>query len=128
MRVYSAAAQFHQSTHRAFRSAPRPVGVIANRVQPGTEMHTKLQHFLGCLDVPSVATFRDSPVYTEAVEAGMGVIDMNECRAARKETAAWRNLLNWIDEQPRSEATTVRELRNRPKSAARHADDKTIRA
>jgi chromosome partitioning protein len=115
-------------THRAFRNAPRPVGVIANRVQPGTEMHTKLQHFLGCLDIPSVATFRDSPVYTEAVEAGMGVIDMNECRAARKETTAWRNLLNWIDEQPRSEATTVRELRSRPKSAARHADDKTIRA
>jgi chromosome partitioning protein len=115
-------------THRAFRSAPRPVGVIANRVQPGTEMHTKLQHFLGCLDVPSVATFRDSPVYTDAVEAGLGVTDMVDCRAARKETAAWHDLLSWIDAQPRAEATTVRELRNRPKAAPRHADDKTIRA
>lgn len=122
-------------THRAFRSAPRPVGVIANRVQPGTEMHTKLQHFLGCLDVPSVATFCDSPVYTTAVEEGKGVVDMAENPTARKETPAWRALTEWIDSQPRAEATTVRELRNRPRSkspspkaAPRHSDDESVSA
>lgn len=123
-------------THRAFRNAPRPVGVIANRVQPGSEMHSKLEHFLGCLDVPSVATFRDSPIYTTAVEEGRGVIDMIECRAARKETTPWRDLMKWIDAQPRAGATTVRELRNRPrherpgkpKAAPRHSDDESVTA
>ncbi|MDA1074616.1 MAG: ParA family protein, partial [Proteobacteria bacterium] len=33
-------------THRVFRAAPRPVGVISNRVQLNTETHTKLLHFL----------------------------------------------------------------------------------
>ena len=86
-------------THRLYRAAPRPVGVIGNRIQPNTETHEKLMHFLSCLDVPAVAQFRDSPVYTDAAETGMGVVDMMECRAARKETAQWKQLLGWIDEQ-----------------------------
>jgi chromosome partitioning protein len=106
-------------THRAFRDDPRPVGVIANRVQPNTEMHEKLKHFLGCLDVPAVATFRDSPVYTEAAEHGQGVVDMLDSRAARKETPAWRELARWLDEQPRRAQVTVRELRSRPLPAER---------
>ena len=105
-------------THRAFRNSPRPVGVIANRVQPNTETHAKLEHFLGCLDVPAVATFRDSPVYTEAVEVGKGVVDMLDSRAARKETPAWRNLIKWIDAQPKASPTTVDDLRRRPVASA----------
>lgn len=86
-------------THRIYRAAPRPVGVVANRVQPNTQTHDKLMHFLGCLDVPAVAQFRDSPVYTDAAELGQGVVDMKDCRAARKETAAWKQLTGWIDDQ-----------------------------
>lgn len=85
-------------THRLYRAAPRPVGVIANRVQPNTETHDKLMNFLGCLDVPAVAQFRDSPVYTDAAEIGQGVVDMVDCRAARKETAQWKQLVSWLDE------------------------------
>jgi chromosome partitioning protein len=115
-------------THRLLRDSPRPVGVIANRVHPNTEMHVKLQHFLSCLDVPAVATFRDSPVYTDAVERGQGVVDMIECRAARKETPAWRKLAGWIDSQPRTAATTARDLRSRPQAAQRRVDDQPISA
>jgi chromosome partitioning protein len=112
-------------THRAFRNAPRPVGVIANRIQPNTETHAKLEHFLQCLDVPAVATFRDSPVYTQAAELGQGVVDMIGCRAARKETPAWRALIRWIEAQPRSLATTVADLRRRPagRLTARRGDE-----
>ena len=85
-------------THPMYRRQPRPVGVIANRIQPNTQTHEKLMHFLGCLDVPCVAQFRDSTVYTDAAETGQGVVDMKECRAARKETAQWKQLLQWIDE------------------------------
>jgi len=119
-------------THRAFRNNPRPVGVIANRVQPNTEMHEKLEHFLGCLDVPAVATFRDSPVYIEAAEKGLGVVDMLDSRAARKETPAWHDLCDWIEAQPRRASLSVRDLRSLPRAADRHdegrgepLDDKT---
>lgn len=116
-------------THRILRNSPRPVGVIANRVQPNTDTHAKLEHFLRCLDVPAVATFRDSPVYTEAVERGLGVVDMVDSRAARKETPAWRSLIQWIDSQPRASARTAHDLRRRPLSASRaRVDDKTLSA
>ena len=111
-------------THRIYRASPRPVGVIANRIQPNTETHDKLMHFLSCLDVPVVAQFRDSPVYTDAAESGMGVVDMREVRAARKETAQWKRLIAWIDEQDAEQVgTTVAALRMKmqPKAAERKA-------
>ena len=85
-------------THPIYRRQPIPVAVVANRIQPNTHSHEKLMHFLGCLDIPCVAQFRDSPVYTDAAETGQGVVDMKDCRAARKETAQWKQLLQWIDE------------------------------
>ncbi len=103
-------------THRIYRSAPRPVGVIANRVQPNTQTHEKLMQFLGCLDVPAVAQFRDSPVYTDAAEIGQGVVDMKDCRAARKETAQWKQLMQWIDQQTPNHRAPAR---MRPRSAER---------
>ena len=110
-------------THRLFRAAPRPVGVIANRVQPNTQMHEKLLHFLSCLDVPAVAQFRDSPVYTDAAETGSGVVDMKDCRAARKETAQWKQLTQWIDTQtaPKKSAAL------KPRAAERKTADPSAR-
>jgi chromosome partitioning protein len=110
-------------THRIYRAAPRPVGVIANRIQPNTETHEKLMHFLECLDVPVVAQFRDSPVYTDAVETGTGVVDMRDIRAARKETAQWKHLIRWIDDQAVEPRTSVASLRMKmqPRAAERKA-------
>ncbi|MGE0621807.1 MAG: AAA family ATPase [Pseudomonadales bacterium] len=115
-------------THRIFRNDPRPVGVIANRVQPNTQTHDKLTHFLACLDVPAVATFRDSPVYTECAELGQGVVDMRDSRAARKETPAWHQLIRWIDGQQQAGAQTVQDLRLRPRAAARRLDSESLSA
>ncbi len=114
-------------THRLYRAAPRPVGVIANRIQPNTETHDKLMHFLDCLDVPVVAQFRDSPVYTDAAESGLGVVDMREVRAARKETAQWKKLIGWIDEQAVSKPNSVGSLRLKmqPRAAERKAQSDT---
>lgn len=115
-------------THRVFRSAPRALGVIANRVQPNTETHAKLQHFLACLDVPTVATFRDSPVYMDAAEHGMGIVDMVDSRAARKETPAWWELMRWIDEQPKSAEGRLRETHLQPRAAERKPRDRSLTA
>lgn len=106
-------------THRIFRATPRPLGVIANRVQPNTETHSKLQHFLACLNVPTVATFRDSPVYMEAAELGKGVVDMIDSRAARKETPAWWELMRWIDAQTKAADFDPETLRVQPKAVTR---------
>ena len=104
------------------------IGVIANRVQPNTQTHAKLEHFLRCLDVPAVATFRDSPVYTEAAENGLGVVDMLESRAARKETPEWKSLVHWIESQPRPSVRTVRDLRLRPRAGPRKLDEQSLSA
>ena len=106
-------------THRIFRASPRPVGVIANRVQQNSTTHEKLMHFLDCLDVPNVATFRDTPAYHDAMEQGKGVVDMPDCRGARKEHGAWMHLLKWIESQPSSDRASVQALRSRPLSAGR---------
>ena len=110
-------------THRAFRQFPRPVGVIANRVQPNTPSQEQLNHFLRCLDVPCVATFRDSPVYSDAALEGSSVADMRSCRAARKEAPQWHALVDWLESQPTSVTTTVQSLRQRALRADRHDDE-----
>ena len=104
-------------THRRFRATPRPLGVLANRVQPNADAHVKLKHFLGCLGHPVVATFRDSPVYSDAIETGQGVVDMLESRAARKETPAWRDLTAWIDAQTVPVSPSVDYVRRAPVAA-----------
>lgn len=115
-------------THRAYRNNPRPIGVIANRVQPNTTTHDKLTHFLKCLEIPAVATFRDSPVYTQAADCGQGVVDMRDSRAARKEAPAWWGLTRWIDGQGRPAAHTVDDLRRRPRSAPRKHGTQSLSA
>jgi len=106
-------------THRLFRAAPRPVGVIANRIQPNTQSYDKLMNFLGCLGVPVVAQFRDSPIYTDAAEQGLGIVDMRDVRAARKETTQWKQLTKWIGDQvfePTGTAATLR-MKLQPRAA-----------
>ena len=86
-------------TRPEFRAAPRPIGVIANRVQPNSSSHARLMHFLGCLNVPVATTLRDSPLYGDAMGSGLGVADLFEVRAARREMTAWRALVDWLEEQ-----------------------------
>lgn len=112
-------------THRRFRAMPRALGVLANRVQPNADTHVKLKHFLGCLGQPVVATFRDSPVYSDAIEAGQGVVDMLGSRAARKETPAWRDLAAWVDGQPRAASTAAGHVRRAPVAAGRRSRRET---
>jgi hypothetical protein len=104
------------------------VGVIANRIQPNTETHDKLMHFLGCLDIPVVAQFRDSPVYTDAAEAGRGVVDMRDVRAARKEAMAWKQLVQWIDDQALVQPGSAASIRAKlqPRAAERKTDTQSI--
>ena len=106
-------------TNKQYRLNPRPIGVIANRVQPNTEGHDKLINFLSCLDVPAVAQFRDSPIYVDAAEQGLGVMDMIDIRAARKEAVAWKNLVKWVSTKLNTKNSSDRKVAKKPLAAAK---------
>ena len=86
-------------TQPRFRASPRPIGVIANRAKPNGPAHARLLHLLRCLNVPIAAVLRDSPLYGEALESGLGLVNLAKSPAAQKEAAAWRILVEWVEEQ-----------------------------
>jgi len=95
--------------HRSYRLNPVPVGVIANRVRQNTTTHAKLLQFLEGLDVPTVATFRDSALYTRMAEEGTGIFDDVATESAEREALEWCKLMRWIDEVT-SQQDGVRQL------------------
>ena len=95
--------------HRSYRMRPVPVGVIANRVRQNTTTRAKLMQFLEGLDVPTVATFSDSALYTRLADEGTGVFDAVTDSKAEVEALEWSKLLRWIDEVT-SHRTGVRQL------------------
>ncbi len=109
-----AATRFISSllTHKCYRRRPVPVGVVANRVKPNTECHARLNHFLQCLEIPTVATFRDSELYTRMAEKGIGLFDQPDSRNAKRELREWRKLLDWLE--PESLAQMSRSLHPQP--------------
>jgi len=52
------------------------VAVVANRVRENTLIYEKLQTFLRKLDIPFVATLRDTQNYIRADERGLGIFEL----------------------------------------------------
>ena len=104
-------------THRVYRARPRPIGIVGNRINLPSANYEKLDQFLACSGVSTVCHFRDTPVYSEAADDGVGVIEMRENRAARKEYRAWHSLTSWIDEQTLQEQGHT--VPARPRAAGR---------
>ncbi len=103
--------------HRSYRAHPVPIGAIANRVRQNTTTHTKLMQFLQSLDVPTIATFRDSTLYTRLADAGTGIFDEVSDSNTEREAHEWSKLMRWID------ATTSKPAGSRqhgPRAAAPH--------
>ncbi|MBK88713.1 MAG: hypothetical protein CMQ44_07660 [Gammaproteobacteria bacterium] len=86
-------------THRVYRARPRPIGVVGNRIGSASANYANLEQFLACSGVTTISQFRNTPVYAEAADQGIGVIEMFDNRAARREYRAWHALTSWIDEQ-----------------------------
>ncbi|NJN52072.1 MAG: ParA family protein [Gammaproteobacteria bacterium] len=107
-------------THRLYRARPIPVAVVANRVKQNTLTHSKLLHFLDCLDVPAIATFRDSSVYTRLADEGSGIFDIEADASVTRELKQWRNVLNWIDQAKRGRTDDDITIRRSPRAASGH--------
>ena len=52
------------------------VAVVANRVRENTLIYEKLNSFLRKLDIPFVATLRDTQNYFRADERGLGIFEL----------------------------------------------------
>jgi len=79
----------------AYRTSPRRVAVVANRVRKNTLVYSKLELFLKSLKIPFICSFRDTQYYIRASEYGLGIHDLNN--AQKSDLTDWQKLVDWID-------------------------------
>ena len=72
------------------------LAVVANRVRPNTLVFHSLIRFLGTLDIPLVATLRESQNYIRAAETGIGLHEMQPERS-HPDVAQWAPLVAWVE-------------------------------
>jgi chromosome partitioning protein len=72
------------------------IGVIANRVRKNTLMFHSLMRFLEKLEIPIVATIRDSQNYVRAAEQGTGIHEMKR-HTVKEDLAQWEGLIAWLE-------------------------------
>jgi chromosome partitioning protein len=78
------------------RRAENRIGVIANRVRKNTLMFKSLMRFLEKLEIPIVATVRDSQNYVRAAEQGVGIHEMKPSMV-KEDLAQWESLFAWLE-------------------------------
>jgi chromosome partitioning protein len=78
-----------------FRLKPKPIAVIANRVKRNTLGYNKLEIFLRSLNIPFVASIRDTQHYVRGSELGMGIYDFSSPN--EKDVEDWQPLLAWLN-------------------------------
>ena len=100
------------------RATGKAVAVVANRVRTNTLIFDELKKFLSALDIPFIATLRDTQNYIHAASRGVGVFEMMPSTTAR-DREQWAPLVEWIERElhplqrppvslPRSHLTVVR--------------------
>jgi chromosome partitioning protein len=86
------------------RRQDQRLGIIANRVRRNTLIYESLVRFLRTLDIPIVATLRDSQSYIRSAELGMGIHEMKTTQV-EEDLPQWEPLLQWLDGVPRERAS-----------------------
>jgi len=71
------------------------IGIIANRVRSNTLISHALTRFLNSLDIPLVATLRDTQNYVRTAESGMGIHEMPRWQV-RQDLEQWEQLSQWL--------------------------------
>lgn len=72
------------------------LAIIANRVRINTLSYQALMRFLESMDIPIVATLRDTQNYVQAADRGIGIHEM-KTRLAKEETEEWGSLIQWLE-------------------------------
>lgn len=74
------------------------IAVIANRVKKNTLVYKALMKFLETLQIPVVATLRDSQNYIRAAETGFGLFEMKP-NTVREDLEQWLPLIGWLSQR-----------------------------
>jgi chromosome partitioning protein len=72
------------------------LAVVANRVRENTIVYHKLQRFLKRLEIPFIATLRDTQNYIRAAERGTGIFEMAPSMV-NQDLEQWRSLTRWLN-------------------------------
>jgi chromosome partitioning protein len=105
------------------KRAENRIGVVANRVRKNTLMFQSLMRFLEKLDIPVIATVRDSQNYVRAAEQGVGIHEMKSY-LAKEDVAQWETLLAWLEpERVLTEQPAPLQEQPAPQTAARTPED-----
>ena len=81
--------------HGGVKRGDGRLAVVANRVRRETISFRHLERFLAVLEIPLIATIRDSQVYVACAAGGLGISDLPEA-ARQREAPAWGSLIDWI--------------------------------
>src|SRR3954466_16036384 len=78
------------------------LGVVANKVRNSMPTYEPLERFLKSLNMPLLSRLRDSDIYLQAVESGLGLFEMDEaiCAAEREQ---FLPISQWV-EDPQSQS------------------------
>ena len=71
------------------------LGILANRVRSNTLISQALMRFLTSLDIPLVATLRDTQNYVRSSQAGIGIHEMPTWQV-QKDLEDWDRLEDWL--------------------------------
>jgi chromosome partitioning protein len=93
------------------RRSENRIGIVANRVRNNTRVSQSLTRFLASLDIPLIATLRDTQSYVRSAEMGVGVYEMPAWQV-QQDLSHWRQVLNWIAEKRRHRAERAATPRN----------------
>ena len=84
------------------RRSQKRIGIIANRVRSNTRVSLSLTRFLSSLDIPLIATLRDTQSYVRSAETGLGIFEMPRWQVQQDHTH-WQQVLSWLKARPGSQ-------------------------
>jgi chromosome partitioning protein len=85
------------------------IAVVANRVRKNTLVYQSLERFLSSLNIPFVASLRDTQLYTRAIELGVGVQEINSPRS-KVDKEQWAPIVRWIEAPENAQSDDVKSL------------------
>lgn len=74
------------------------LGIVANRVRINTLSFRALERFLKSLDIPVVASMRDTQNYTHAAEQGCGIHEIKSS-SNKQDLPQWDALIEWLESE-----------------------------
>jgi chromosome partitioning protein len=83
------------TTGRARKKMIR-LAVVANRVRKNTLMYHSLERFLFGLNIPFIASLRDTQLYAKAIELGIGVQGVPTSRN-KADKEQWAPVFRWLE-------------------------------